>query len=67
MRHYRCLTYYIPKTDSERVSYMTEIYQSENQLPILSQEDAVTHVAADLAEELQNPDPSILIPHIGEK
>ena len=35
--------------------------------PSLSPADAVTSAAADLTEALQNPTPSIPIPHLGEK
>ena len=67
MHGYRFLTYYIPKTDSERVLVTTYLLPAQKQLPILSPLDEVTHLAADLTEALQNPAPSIPILHLGEK
>ena len=57
MRHYHCLTYYIPKTASERVSDTTDIFTVQKQPPSLYPEDALTHLVADLIEALQNPPP----------
>ena len=48
MLHYRCLTYYIPKTASERVSDTTGLFPDQKNFPRLSPEDAVTRSAADL-------------------
>ena len=63
----RCLTSYVPKIASERVSYMTELFPVQKKFPILSPEDVVTHASVDITESLQNPYPSSPIPHLGEK
>ena len=67
MLHYRFLTSSIPKTASECVSDTNELYPYQKNFPSLSPADAVTSAAADLTEALQNPTPSIPIPHLGEK
>ena len=66
MLHYRCLTSYIPKTASERVSDTTEVFPAQKIFPSLSPAYAVTSAAADLKEVLQHPTPYIPIPHLGE-
>ena len=65
--HYRCLTSYIPKKASERVSNTTEIFPVQKNFPSLSPADAVTSAAADLMDSLQNRTPSSPILHFGDK
>ena len=57
---------YRPKTESERLSDTTEIFPVQKQLTSLYPADAVTHDTSELTESLQNPAPSIPIPHLGE-
>ena len=67
MLHHRCLTSYITKTESERVSDTNEQFPAQKNLPSLLPEDAVTNTDADLTEALHQPTPSSPIPHLGEK
>ena len=64
MRHYRCLTSYIPKTFSED---MTEFFPMLNQLPCLEPEDVVIPTVEELTEALHNPVPPSPIPNLGLK
>ena len=48
MLHYRCLTSYIPKTVSERVSDTTNLFPAQKSSPSLLPADVVTSVAADI-------------------
>ena len=66
MIQFRCLTSYIPKTASERVSDTTEVFPAQKIFPSLSPAYAVTSAAADLRDDLQNPTPSRPVPYIGE-
>ena len=67
MLHYICLTSYILKTASERVSDTTELFPSQKSFPSILSADEVTSVDADLTEALQKPTPSSPILHLGEK
>ena len=55
MLHYRCLTFYIPKTAKERVSNTTKFLPETLTLPIISSKYAATHPSSDLTHDLLNP------------
>ena len=65
--HYRCLTYYIPKTAKERVSETTEFSPETLTLPRMSSKDAASHATADLTHTLLNPTPNSPLKTLGDK
>ena len=54
MLHYRCLTFYIPKTDKERVTDTTKFLPETLTLPIISSKYAAMHPSGDITHTLLN-------------
>ena len=65
MIYYRCLTSYIPNTETEIVSDTTDFFPETLTLPILSSKDSETHAAAFLIYALLNPTPTSPLTTLG--
>ena len=58
MKHYRCFRYYIPTTNSERITETVEFPPKHVKLPSTSSRDAATKGARNLIYAIKNPTPS---------
>ena len=67
MLHYGCLTSYIPRIISERVSNTRDFFQASLPLPRMSSEYTVTYAAADLTHNLLNLTPTGPLTNLGSK
>ena len=62
MHHYRLFTFYIPETGGVRQSSSAQFFPHYVNMPRITESDAITIVADDLLQALENP--KILKQHI---
>ena len=55
MEHYRCYTLYVNKTRAERIADAVEFLPEHNKMPGIFNQEAATHVALYLIEDIENP------------
>ena len=55
MEHYRCYTLYVNKTRAERIADAVEFLPEHNKMPGIFDQEAATHVALYLIEDIENP------------